>query len=38
MTPRAFQAAGSRCAPATWIAACGFTATCWAWPSTGSSA
>src|ERR1700746_2953676 len=32
-----FGAAGSCCGPATWTAAAASTATCWAWPSTGSS-
>jgi len=32
-----FWAAGSSCGPATWTAAAASTATCWAWPSTGSS-
>ena len=30
MTPRAFRAAVSSCASATWIAACGSSVTCWA--------
>ena len=35
---RTFWTAGSCCGPATWAAAAASTATCWAWPSAGSSA